>query len=39
MRMELCAACDADRPAASAFIARHRDSDRDPKALPKLFED
>lgn len=37
--MELCAACDAHRPAARAFIRWHRDSDRDPKALPQLFED
>ncbi|MFI1076259.1 DUF6300 family protein [Streptomyces puniciscabiei] len=33
--MELCPACDAHRPAARAFIQWHRD----PKALPKLFED
>jgi hypothetical protein len=37
--MELCAACDARRPAARAFIRWHRDADRDPKALPQLFED
>ncbi|WP_143659728.1 DUF6300 family protein [Streptomyces pharetrae] len=37
--MELCPACDAERPAASALIRWHRDPDRDPKALPKLFED
>ncbi|PAZ16513.1 hypothetical protein CLM62_08120 [Streptomyces sp. SA15] len=41
--MELCPACDADRPAAGAFIAWHRDPDRDPdrdpKVLPRLFED
>jgi hypothetical protein len=37
--MELCPACDADGPAASAFSRWHRDPDRDPKALPKLFED
>ncbi|MFH9065655.1 DUF6300 family protein [Streptomyces coeruleorubidus] len=37
--MELCPACDADRPAAGAFIRWHRNPDRDPKALPKLFED
>ncbi|MEU0111492.1 DUF6300 family protein [Streptomyces sp. NPDC006251] len=37
--MELCPACDADRPAARAFIRWHRDPDRDPKALPQLFED
>ncbi|MFI7019965.1 DUF6300 family protein [Streptomyces sp. NPDC050164] len=36
--MELCPACDADLPAASAFIRWHRDPDRGPKALPKLFE-
>ncbi|MEW2290227.1 DUF6300 family protein [Streptomyces sp. NPDC047841] len=35
--MELCPACDAHRPAARAFIQWHRDPDRDPKALPKLF--
>ncbi|WP_373307433.1 DUF6300 family protein [Streptomyces violaceus] len=35
----MCAACDADRPAASAFIVWHRDPDRDPKTLTKLFED
>jgi hypothetical protein len=37
--MELCPACDAHRPAARAFIRWHRDPDRDPTALPKLFED
>ncbi|OEJ22171.1 hypothetical protein AR457_40590 [Streptomyces agglomeratus] len=37
--MELCPACDARRPAARAFIQWYRDPDRDPKALPKLFED
>ena len=37
--LELCAACDAHRPAARAFIRWHRDADRDPKALPQLFED
>lgn len=37
--MELCPACDAHRPAARAFIQWHRDADRDPKALPGLFED
>src|SRR4051812_14123309 len=37
--MELCAACDAHRPAARAFIRWHRDADRDPKVLPQLFED
>ncbi|MGX1887123.1 DUF6300 family protein [Streptomyces sp. NPDC055287] len=37
--MELCPACDARRPAARAFIQWHWDPDRDPKALPKLFED
>ncbi|MFF9627256.1 DUF6300 family protein [Streptomyces griseosporeus] len=37
--MELCPACDARRPAARAFIQWHRDPERDPKALPKLFED
>jgi hypothetical protein len=37
--MELCAACDAHRPAARAFIRWHRDADRDPKALPQLFQD
>ncbi|MGJ5748582.1 hypothetical protein FB563_6101 [Streptomyces puniciscabiei] len=34
--MELC---PARSPAARAFIQWHRDPDRDPKALPKLFED
>jgi hypothetical protein len=37
--MELCPACDADRPAAAAFIWWHLDPDRDPDALPRLFED
>ncbi|WP_326762757.1 DUF6300 family protein [Streptomyces phaeochromogenes] len=37
--MELCPACDADRPAARAFIRWHRDPDRDPKVLQRLFED
>jgi SAM-dependent methyltransferase len=37
--MELCPACDAERPAARALIRWHRDPGRDPKALPKLFED
>ncbi|MET7575185.1 DUF6300 family protein [Streptomyces sp. NPDC005492] len=37
--MELCAACDGHRPAARAFIRWHRDTDRDPQALPQLFED
>ncbi|MGW1041048.1 DUF6300 family protein [Streptomyces sp. NPDC002547] len=37
--MELCPACDAHRPAARAFIRWHRDADRDPAALPQLFED
>jgi hypothetical protein len=37
--MELCPACDAHRPAARAFIRWHRDADRDPSALPQLFED
>ncbi|MET9459974.1 DUF6300 family protein [Streptomyces canus] len=37
--MELCAACDAHRPAARSFIRWYRDADRDPKALPQLFED
>ncbi|MFH8503563.1 DUF6300 family protein [Streptomyces flaveolus] len=36
--MELCPACDARRPAARAFIQWYRDPDRDPTALPKLFE-
>ncbi|MFI0813455.1 DUF6300 family protein [Streptomyces echinatus] len=36
--MELCPACDAHRPAARTFIAWYRDPDRDPKALPALFE-
>ncbi|MFJ8786972.1 DUF6300 family protein [Streptomyces sp. NPDC102476] len=37
--MELCAACDARRPAARSFIRWYRHADRDPKALPQLFED
>lgn len=37
--MELCPACAARRPAASAFIRWHRDPDRDPNALPRLFGD
>ncbi|MDX2576654.1 DUF6300 family protein [Streptomyces scabiei] len=37
--MELCPACDAHRPAARAFIRWYRDADRDPTALPQLFED
>ncbi|MEU7649208.1 DUF6300 family protein [Streptomyces huasconensis] len=37
--MELCPACDAHRPAARAFIHWYRDADRDPRALPQLFED
>ncbi|MGW0885551.1 DUF6300 family protein [Streptomyces sp. NPDC002671] len=37
--MEFCPACDAHRPAVRAFIRWHRDPDRDPKALPQLFED
>ncbi|MER6274406.1 DUF6300 family protein [Streptomyces sp900105755] len=37
--MELCPVCDAYRPAARAFIRWHRDADRDPTALPQLFED
>ncbi|MFI9829589.1 DUF6300 family protein [Streptomyces sp. NPDC051913] len=37
--MELGADCDAERPAAGPFILWHHDPDRDPKALPKLFED
>nr|WP_168504484.1 DUF6300 family protein [Streptomyces sp. S1D4-11]QIY93172.1 hypothetical protein HEP87_01875 [Streptomyces sp. S1D4-11] len=37
--MELCPAYDAHRPAARAFIRWHRDPDRNPKALPQLFED
>ena len=37
--MELCADCDAERPAAGALIRWHHDPDRDPKALPQLFED
>ncbi|MFC8201639.1 DUF6300 family protein [Streptomyces sp. NPDC057298] len=28
--MELCPACDADRPVARAFIRWYRDPDRDP---------
>ncbi|WP_327675393.1 MULTISPECIES: DUF6300 family protein [unclassified Streptomyces] len=37
--MELCPACDSGRPAARAFIQWYRNPDRDPKELPKLFED
>lgn len=37
--MELCPACDVNRPAARAFIRWHRDTDRDPAVLPRLFED
>jgi len=37
--MELCPACDGDRPAAAAFIWWHLDPDRDSDALPRLFED
>ncbi|GGK31532.1 hypothetical protein GCM10011583_74230 [Streptomyces camponoticapitis] len=37
--MELCPACDARRPAGRAFIQWYRDQDREPKALPQLFED
>jgi hypothetical protein len=37
--MELCAACVAHRPAVRALIQWYRDSDRDSKALPRLFED
>ncbi|WP_221360890.1 DUF6300 family protein [Streptomyces beigongshangae] len=37
--MELCPACDVHRPAARSFIRWYRDADRDPKALPQLFED
>ncbi|WAU82496.1 DUF6300 family protein [Streptomyces sp. Qhu-G9] len=37
--MELCPACDADRPVARAFIRWHRDPDRDPAILQELFED
>ncbi|WP_443071242.1 DUF6300 family protein [Streptomyces sp. YIM 132580] len=37
--MELCPACDAHRPAACSLIQWHRDPGRDPKVLPKLFED
>lgn len=33
------AASDAHRPAVRAFIQWHRDAARDPKALPKHFED
>ncbi|MFE6904022.1 DUF6300 family protein [Streptomyces sp. NPDC057717] len=36
--MELCPACDVHRPAARAFIQWYRDADRDPTALPQLFE-
>ncbi|MET7830728.1 DUF6300 family protein [Streptomyces sp. NPDC005386] len=39
VRMELCPACDAHRPAARAFIQWHRDPDRDLDVLPSLFED
>ncbi|MFB7032200.1 MULTISPECIES: DUF6300 family protein [unclassified Streptomyces] len=39
MLLELCPACDARRPAARVLIQWHRDTDRDPKALPQVFED
>ncbi|MFJ8955336.1 DUF6300 family protein [Streptomyces sp. NPDC102381] len=38
VRMELCPACDSDRPAAHAFIQWYRNPGRDPKELPRLFE-
>jgi hypothetical protein len=37
--MELCTTCDAHRPAARAFIDWYGDPDRDPTAVPRLFED
>lgn len=37
--LELCPACDGRRRAARAFIRWHRDPERDPAALPPLFED
>ncbi|MFZ4302743.1 DUF6300 family protein [Streptomyces cinereoruber] len=37
--LELCPACDAHHPAARALIHWHRDTDRDPQALPQIFED
>jgi hypothetical protein len=37
--MELCPACDADRPAARAFIRWYRDPDRTSDKLPRLFAD
>ncbi|WP_327411300.1 DUF6300 family protein (plasmid) [Streptomyces sp. NBC_01281] len=36
--MELCATCDAHRPAARAFIDWYADPDRDLTAVPGLFE-
>lgn len=38
VRMELCPVCDAHLPAAAAFIRWHRDPNRDPQALPYLFD-
>ncbi|MFD7961191.1 hypothetical protein ACFV5J_10325 [Streptomyces zaomyceticus] len=32
-------ACDAHRPAARALIDWRQDTDRDPEALPQIFED
>ncbi|MFC9681362.1 DUF6300 family protein [Streptomyces sp. NPDC056948] len=37
--MELCPACDADRPAARAFIPWHRDRDRDRDRDPDCDRD
>ncbi|MFD5871124.1 DUF6300 family protein [Streptomyces sp. NPDC060322] len=37
MWVELCDVCDADLPAAAAFIRWHHDPDRDPQSLPYLF--
>ncbi|MGX1887386.1 DUF6300 family protein [Streptomyces sp. NPDC055287] len=37
--MELCPACDADRPAARAFIRWYLAPQRTAEKLPQLFED
>ncbi|MGX1887644.1 DUF6300 family protein [Streptomyces sp. NPDC055287] len=37
--MELCPACDADRPAARAFIRWYLALQRTAEKLPQLFED
>lgn len=37
--VELCAGCDAERPADAAFIRWLRDPDRDWAAVSGLFDD